>query len=124
MPGKLDGDIELVIRLRLINKADGKPLEGDSFKVRLYDKDVFNDDYLGESLVRDGRVFFMISQKSFKSPLNLDQHPDLYFVVYQDASEIFKSKVMANIDLSAMEEFVMKEGDVIDLGTFLIDIKD
>jgi hypothetical protein len=29
---------------------------------------------------------------------------------------------MSNLDLSDFEDFVMKEGDVIDLGTFLIDI--
>jgi hypothetical protein len=28
---------------------------------------------------------------------------------------------MSNLDLSDIEEFVMKEGEVIDLGTFLID---
>lgn len=123
MPEKLDKDMELVIRLRIINKSDEKPLDGDQFKVRLYDKDVFNDDYLGESLTRDGRVFFMISRKNFSAPLNLEQKPDFYFVVYRDGKEIYKSKVMANIDLRDMQEFVMKEGAVIDLGTYLIDIQ-
>ena len=28
---------------------------------------------------------------------------------------------MSNLDLSDVEEFIMKEGEVIDLGTFLID---
>ena len=28
---------------------------------------------------------------------------------------------MSNLDLSDFEEFVMKEGEVVDLGTFLID---
>lgn len=123
MPGKLDKDTELVIRLRLINKSDGRPLDGDRFRVRLYDKDIFNDDYLGESLTRDGRVFFMISGKSFSAPLNLEKKPDFYFVVYQDGKEIYKSKVMANVDLANMQEFVMKEGEVIELGTYLIDIQ-
>jgi hypothetical protein len=31
---------------------------------------------------------------------------------------------MSNLDLSNLEEFIMKEGDVIDLGTFLIDVND
>jgi hypothetical protein len=124
MPEKLNKDIELTIRFRLINKGDDKPLDGNRFKVRLYDKDVFNDEYLGESLIRDGRVFFMISKRDFRAPLNLDVNPDFYFVVYQDDKQIFKSKVMENVDLANMEEFVMKEGEVIDLGTFLIAIGD
>jgi hypothetical protein len=31
---------------------------------------------------------------------------------------------MSNLDLSDIEEFVMKEGEVIDLGTFLVDTND
>ncbi len=88
----------------------------------LYDKDFFNDDFLGESIPdEEGLAKFLFSQGDFSKPVSLDKKPDFYFVVYKNKKQIFKSKVMSNLDLSDVEEFIMKEGEVIDLGTFLID---
>ena len=61
------------------------------------------------------------AKKHFTGFANLDEKPDFYFVVYRHEKEIFKSMVMKNIDLSDIEEFRMKEGEVVDLGTFLIE---
>lgn len=121
MSAELNSEVNLVIQLRLIKKGDDKPVRGKSFKVRLYDQDVFNDDYLGESGVNAGLAVFSITQKDFKAPMGLDDKPDFYFVVYKDDKEIFKSKVMSNLEIRDVENFVMKEGNLIDLGTFLID---
>lgn len=118
---ELNKNINLIINLRLISRGSDEPVDGKEFKVRLYDKDLFNDDYLGESGVEDSLASFKITQDDFKSPFNLDNKPDFYFVVYQNDKEIFKSKVMSNLDISDVEEFVMKEGELIDLGTYLID---
>jgi len=118
----LNKEMNIEVKVRLIRKGDDEPLSGSEYSVRLYDKDVFNDDYLGESIPdNEGVAKFLFSQGDFSNPVNLDNKPDFYFVVYKNKVVIFKSKVMSNLDLSNVEEFVMKEGEVIDLGTFLID---
>jgi hypothetical protein len=118
----LNKEMNIEVKVRLIRKGDDEPVSGNEFAVRLYDKDVFNDDYLGESVPdEEGVAKFLFSQGDFSNPAKLDKKPDFYFVVYKNKEVIFKSKVMSNLDLSDVEEFVMKEGEVIDLGTFLVD---
>ena len=118
----LNKQMNIEVKVRLISKGNDEPISGYEYSVRLYDQDVFNDDYLGESTPdEEGVAKFLFSQGDFSKPANLDDKPEFYFVVYKNKQIIFKSKVMSNLDLSDMEEFVMKEGEVIDLGTFLID---
>ena len=118
----LNKEMNIEVKVCLISKGNDEPLTGSEYSVRLYDKDVFNDDYLGESVPNeDGVAKFLLSQGDFSQPLNLDNKPDFYFVVYKNKQQIFKSKVMSNLDLSNIEEFIMKEGEVVDLGTFLIE---
>lgn len=118
----LNKEMNIEVKVRLIQKGDDEPLTGNQYSVRLYDSDIFNDDFLGESVPdEEGVAKFLFSQGDFSKPANLDKKPDFYFLVYKNKEVIFKSKVMSNLDLSDVEEFVMKEGEVIDLGTFLID---
>ncbi len=118
----LNKEMNIEVKVRLIGKGNDEPVTGNQFTVRLYDKDIFNDDFLGESTTNEeGVAKFKLSQKDFSGVLNLDDKPDFYFVVYKNSKEIFKSKVMSNLDLSDLEQFIMKEGEVVDLGTFLID---
>ena len=123
MPGiALNKEMNLEVKVRLIGKGNDKPISGNEFAVRLYEKDVFNDDFLGQSSPdQEGTAKFQFSKKDFSGPANLDDKPDFYFLVYKNKKEIFRSKVMSNLDLSDLETFIMKEGEVIDLGTFLID---
>jgi hypothetical protein len=119
---ELNKEMDIEVYVRLIRKGDDEPLSGNEFKVRLYDKDIFNDDFLGESNPdEEGLASFVFTPEDFLKPVQLDKKPDFYFVVYKNDLEIFKSKVMSNLDLSDVQEFIMKEGHVIDLGTFLID---
>ena len=121
----LNKEMNIEVKVRLISKGDDEPICGNEFSVRLYDQDVFNDDFLGESAPdEEGVAKFLFSQGDFSKPANLDDKPDFYFVVYKNKQIIFKSKVMSNLDLSNIEEFVMKEGEVVDLGTFLVDTND
>ena len=118
----LNKHMDIEVRLFLIAKGSDEPVTGNEYSVRLYDKDVFNDDYLGQSsLNEEGQATFTFTERHFAGFAQLDEKPDFYFVVYKNELQIFKSKVMSNLDLSDVEEFVMKEGQVIDLGTFLID---
>lgn len=119
---ELNKDMNLIIQVRLIASGNDEPISGNAFKVRLYDKDVFNDDFLGESNVENGLAKFTITQKDFSAPVNLDSKPDFYFVVYKNDTLIFKSKVMSNLDITDVEKFIMNEGELVDLGTFLIDV--
>ena len=118
----LNKEMNIEVKVRLISKRNDEALTGEQFSVKLYDKDIFNDDFLGESTPdEEGVAKFLFSQVDFSSPANFDDKPDFYFVVYKNNKQIFKSKVMSNLDLSNVEEFIMKEGEVVDLGTFLID---
>ena len=118
----LNKEMNIEVKVRLISKGNDEPLTGNPYSVRLYDKDIFNDDFLGESIPdEEGIAKFLFSQGDFSQPMNTDDKPNFYFVVYENKTEIYKIKVMSNLDLSNLEEFIMKEGEVIDLGTFLID---
>ena len=119
----LNKEINIEVRVLLIAKGTDDPVTGDEYAVRLFDKDIFNDDFLGESsLDEDGLAKFQLTEKHFEGFAKLDEKPDFYFVVYRNGKEIFKSRVMKNLDLSDIAEFRMKEGEVVDLGTFLIEV--
>ena len=118
----LNDEMNIEVRVLLIGKGTDEPVTGNEYTVRLYDKDIFGDDFLGQSSPDEsGCAKFFITEKHFAGFANLDEKPDFYFVVYRNENEIFKSSVMKNLDLRDIEEFRMKEGEVIDLGTFLID---
>ena len=118
----LNEEMNIEVRVLLIAKGTDEPVTGKQYMVRLYDKDLFNYDFLGESFPdQDGIAKFIFTEKHFAGFANLDDKPDFYFVVFRDGKEIFKSRAMRNLDLRDMEEFKMKEGEVVDLGTFLID---
>lgn len=117
----LNKDMKLEVKARFIGKGHDSPLT-DAYTVRLYDKDLFNDDFLGETrLDENGVAIISFAHKSFSAPFNLDDMPDFYFVVYKHKEEIFKTKVLENLDVETLQNFKMGEGEVIDLGTFLID---
>ncbi|MGH2648530.1 MAG: hypothetical protein ACRDE8_13215, partial [Ginsengibacter sp.] len=80
---KLNDEMNIEVRVLLIAKGNDEPVTGKQYKVRLFDKDIFNDDFLGESsLGEDGLATFTISEKHFAGFAKLDDKPDFYFVVY------------------------------------------
>lgn len=117
----LNKDMNLEVIARFIGKGHHSALT-DEHTVRLYDKDVFEDDFLGEGrLDENGAVKISFTHDAFADPLKIDDKPDFYFVLYKHKQEIFKTKVLENLDIEAIEKFKMGEGEVIDLGTFLVD---
>ena len=117
----LRSDINLEVTARFIGKGNDQPLTGDAYLVRLYDKDIFEDDFLGQSTVDgNGVVKISFTHSSF-SNWNTDTNPDFYFIVLKHNDIIFKSKVLEDIDIDSLEKFKMGEGEVIDLGTYLIE---
>ncbi len=117
----LNKDMNLEVTARFIGKGNDQPLTGDTYLVRLYDKDVFEDDFLGESTLDENGVAKISFNHSSFSNWNKDTKPDFYFVVFKHKKEIFKSNVLEDLDVEAIEKFKMGEGEVIDLGTYLIE---
>ncbi len=117
----LNKDMNLEVTARFISKGLDQPATGDAYLVRLYDKDIFEDDFLGESMLDENGVAKISFNHSSFSNWNTDTNPDFYFVVFKNNTEIFKSKVLENLDVDAIEKFKLGEGEVIDLGTYLIE---
>ena len=118
----LSNQMTIEVKVRFIGKGHNQPVTGDAYLVRLYDKDSFADDFLGESkLDEHGVAKINFIHSAFSSAAHFDDKPDFYFVVLKHMQQIFKTIVMDDVDLAAFENFKMGEGEVIDLGTFLIE---
>ncbi len=118
----LDPEMRFEITARFIAKGVDAPVTGESFKVCLFDKDIFDNDFIGQSgLDENGYVKISFHHEAFGDLANLEAFPDFYFVVYKNDIPIFQSKVIKDVDLVALEQYKKGEGEVIDLGTYLID---
>jgi hypothetical protein len=112
----------LEVTVRIIAKGSDAPLTGEAYKVRLFDKDTFDDDYIGESgLDANGVAHIAFHHDAFADLGSFETRPDFYFVVVKNDVQIFQSQVMEEIDLDTVEQFKMGKGEVIDLGTFLVE---
>ena len=118
----LDADINIEVKASFIRKGSDAPLTGADYEFRLFEKDFMEDDYLGKSTLDEhgvARVSF--KHGDYMDFLNPETNPDLYFALYKGEALIFQSKVMNDMDVKGLEKFKMGEGEVIDLGTFLVD---
>lgn len=117
----LNEEMNLEVTARFIGKGHGSELT-DAYTVRLYDKDIFDDDFLGETrLDENGVAKLTFTYKAFGDLSNIDDKPDFYFVVFKHRQQIFTTKILDDLDIETIGKFKMGEGSVIDLGTFLID---
>lgn len=110
------------IHVNIVNKKTNEPPTEDGFIVKFFDKDIIEDDYLGECTL-DGRGHGIISItrddfRSIDSPA--EKYPDIYFKVFYANDEIYKSKVYKNLHIEESDPFPASEGIHFDLGTFLI----
>lgn len=119
----LNPDMNIEVTARLIAKGTDAPVTGKEYLVRLYDKDFFEDDFLGESTPDEkGIARIIFNPDDFdKEDVLKEASLDFYFVVFKNGQPIFSSKVMEQVDINRFEKFKMGEGEVFDLGTFLID---
>jgi len=85
---------------RFIDKSTGKPLCGNDLIAKLYDKDIFDDDFLGETKLNEKGMAEIFADLEDASSVDtpLEGYPDLYFVLQNQASVIFKSNVFHNVD--------------------------
>jgi hypothetical protein len=117
----LNPDMNIEVTARFIAKGNNAPLVGADYEMRLFEKDLMEDDYLGRSnLNENGEAKISFKHGDYKDFLNPEINPDLYFALYNGEALIFQSKVMRDIDVDSLEKFKMGEGEVVDLGTFLV----
>jgi hypothetical protein len=105
--------------------ADGEPVTGSGFAVGLRDKDMFFDDRLGVSRLNgDGEAEFMFSPTDILSIDSIGEtRPDLYFVVWKDGDEIFRSEVFENVDFEAADPVTGRRDDLTrSFGPFRLDV--
>ena len=118
----LDADINLEVKASFIRKGSDAPLTGEDYEFRLYEKDLMEDDYLGKSaLDENGVAKVSFKHGDYMDFLNPEVNPDLYFALYKGEALIFQSPVMRDLDLEGLEKFKMGEGEVVDLGIFLVE---
>ncbi len=118
----LNPDMKIEVMAGFISKGTDSPLAGSDYEFRLYEKDLMEDDYLGKSsLDENGIAKVSFKHGDYMDFLNPEKNPDLYFALYKGEALIFQSKVMRDLDLDGMEKFKMGEGEVVDLGTFLVE---
>lgn len=118
----LDAEMNIEVKAGFIRKGTGSPLTGGAYEFRLYEKDLMEDDYLGKSrLDEEGVVRVSFKHGAYMDFLNPEKNPDLYFALYKGDELVFQSRVMRDLDLDSLEKFKMGEGEVVNLGTFLVE---
>lgn len=100
----------------------GEPLTGPNYKVRFYDRDLMQDDFLGEStLDAQGHAIVSIVKSDYRSGDSpLERYPDVYFRVMENDRVVYKSEVFKDLDVAEASDFAASEGRNLDLGTFII----
>lgn len=119
----LGKEMDIEVSARFIARGTDTPITGSEYKVRLFDKDFIEDDFLGESgLDGNGKIHIRFNPGKFdRSDPIKESSLDFYFVLFKNGLEIFRSKVMDDVDIDALDAFKMGKGELIDLGTFLVD---
>jgi len=117
------------IQVKLIDKKTKRPITGDNFTVRFYDKDDLENDFLGEgkvdsSGVADIRFDVSLMQAGAENKKDKNETmPDLFFDLLDNGKVVFTSKVLNNVNFERNASFDLKDGKEINFGTFLIDLQ-
>ncbi len=121
----LNKEPDLVVTARFIEKGEDKGLTGNEFTVRLYDRDIADDDFLGESYLDDqGHVRIAFAHDSFVNDNAFKEtKPDFYFIILKNGEPVYTTKVLEELSLEDIQQFKMGEGEVVDLGSFLVDVR-
>lgn len=94
--------------------ADGTPLTGAGYKVGLRDKDRLFDDKLGETgLNAQGEAEFIFYAADILSIDSVgERRPDLYFIVWKDGREVYRSEVLEDVDFEAEDPVTGRKDDL------------
>jgi hypothetical protein len=120
----LNKEPNLIVTARFIVKGEGKPLTGNEYAVRLYDRDIAEDDYLGESpLDAQGHIRIAFAYDAFiNDDVFNESKPDFYFVIVKNGATVYTTKVLEELSIEYLQQFKMGEGEVVDLGSFLVNL--
>ena len=85
--------------------AEGEPLTGAEYAVKLRDEDPLFDDKLGVSTLNAaGEAEFLFTTADIVSVDSPNERkPDLYFIVTRNGREIFHSQVFDDVDFDAVD---------------------
>ena len=114
----------LTVKARFVKKGTDKPLTGERYVARLYDREIFgDDDYLGYSGLNErgeAHIHFYPADVRSKG-LGVEELPDLYILLFKGDTVHFQTKVWDNVQFEKLALLDLKEGEVINFGTFLVD---
>jgi len=103
MSGKTSG---LYCAIASFTNEAGQALSGDGWTATVTDQDALLDDHLGTAkLDSKGVATFLLNVadiKSFDSPG--ERTPDLYFTLFRDGVEVFRSEVIKDVDFESLHE--------------------
>ena len=121
--GNWDPEMKLTVTARFIRKGSDEPVTGPQYKVKLYDRDTFDDDFLGTSdLNENGEASISFYPEDFRTfDSGIETLPDLYLLLFDDTTVHFQTKVWDDVDFVHNGKFDPQNGEVIDFGTFLVD---
>ncbi|MEX1003433.1 MAG: hypothetical protein WDZ35_15045 [Crocinitomicaceae bacterium] len=110
------------IHLRFVDKTSGKPLYSDKHYLKLYDSDLIEDDFLGEStLDPNGHALVSITANDFRGKdTPRENFPDLYFQLFKGEKKIMESQVFKNVRIEDKEAYPASGAIHFDLGTFKV----
>ncbi|MFN8323111.1 MAG: hypothetical protein U0T74_10675 [Chitinophagales bacterium] len=117
-------EIELTVKVKFIQRGTNHPLTGSEYTARLYDRDIFSDDdYIGHADLNEhgeAHIHFFPTDIT-NHDLGFETFPDLYILLFKGDVVHFQTKVWDNVDFDKIGHLDMKEGEVVDFGTFLVD---
>jgi hypothetical protein len=117
----LNPDMNMQVQVRLLSKHADGPLHHPDITVHLYDRDFVQDCLLGQAVPdADGVARFSVSPRDMNRGVLEDRRPDFFFVVYRGAEVVYQSPLMENVYTEAIEQYQKGLGEVIDLGSFLV----
>jgi hypothetical protein len=118
----LNEDPNIVVKVRFLEKGKPNPISGEDYLVRLYDKDLFDDDFLGEAIPDENGIATISFSHDAFSDQNIikESAPDFYFVVLRNGQAFYHTKVLENLNIESAQQFISGKGEVVDLGTILV----
>ncbi len=117
-------EIKLTVKARFIRRGTEEPLTGQQYTARLYDRDIITeDDYLGHAKLNEkGEVNIQFYPTDITNhDLGFEKLPDLYILLFKGDVVHFQTKVWDDVDFDKLGNLDMKEGEVLDFGTYLVD---
>lgn len=116
------------VEVCLLNKKTKLPIIGNNLKIKFFDKDPKENDFLGEGPVNEkgiADIRFITDLMRTGSEEKGDEKetlPDLFFQIWDGDALLFTSSVLNDVDFERNASFDMKDGKEFNFGTFLIDI--